>query len=89
MDFRNYSFPGVPLIKTIPPGPKSKEYLDYQFSHEDSAVSYPRGMPMALRREVRTFFHRHGLLIEIGGHYSNVARFLPPYPYRRIGEERY
>ena len=50
MDFRNHSFPGVPLIKTIPPGPKSKEYLDYQFSHEGSAVSYPRGMPMALRR---------------------------------------
>ncbi len=50
MDFRNHSFPGVPLIKTIPPGPKSKGYLDYQFSHEGSAVSYPRGMPMALRR---------------------------------------
>ena len=22
--------------------------------------------------------HRNGVLIEIGGHYSNVARFLPP-----------
>jgi diaminobutyrate-2-oxoglutarate transaminase len=31
-----------------------------------------------LARKVRTFCHRHGLLIEIGGHYSNVARFLPP-----------
>jgi len=31
-----------------------------------------------LTRKVRTFCHRHGLLIEIGGHYSNVARFLPP-----------
>lgn len=50
MDFRNLSFPGAPLIKTIPPGPNSKEYLDYQFSHEGSAVSYPKGMPMALRR---------------------------------------
>jgi len=27
---------------------------------------------------VRSICHRHGLLIEIGGHYSNVARFLPP-----------
>lgn len=50
MDFRNLSFPGAPLIKTIPPGPKSKEYLAYQSSHEGSAVSYPKGMPMALRR---------------------------------------
>ncbi|TET40813.1 MAG: aminotransferase class III-fold pyridoxal phosphate-dependent enzyme, partial [Elusimicrobia bacterium] len=31
-----------------------------------------------LTRKVRTFCHCHGLLIEIGGHYSNVARFLPP-----------
>lgn len=30
-----------------------------------------------LTRKVRTFCHCHGLLIEIGGHYSNVARFLP------------
>lgn len=50
MDFRSLSFPGAPLIKATPPGQKSKEYLDYQFSHEGSAVSYPRGMPMALRR---------------------------------------
>jgi diaminobutyrate-2-oxoglutarate transaminase len=27
---------------------------------------------------VRTLCHRRGLLIEIGGHYFNVARFLPP-----------
>jgi diaminobutyrate-2-oxoglutarate transaminase len=27
---------------------------------------------------VRTMCHRRGLLIEIGGHYNNVARFLPP-----------
>jgi 4-aminobutyrate aminotransferase-like enzyme len=31
-----------------------------------------------LAKRVRTFCHRHGLLIEIGGHFSNVARFLPP-----------
>jgi diaminobutyrate-2-oxoglutarate transaminase len=29
-------------------------------------------------RRVRSLCHRHGLLIEIGGHYNNVARFLPP-----------
>ena len=28
--------------------------------------------------KVRTLCHQRGLLIEIGGHYSNVARFLPP-----------
>jgi len=31
-----------------------------------------------LTKKVRRACHRHGLLIEIGGHYSNVARFLPP-----------
>ncbi|NIM89990.1 MAG: diaminobutyrate--2-oxoglutarate transaminase family protein [Candidatus Aminicenantes bacterium] len=50
MDFRELSFPGAPLIKTPPPGPKSKEHLDYQSFHEGSAVSYPRAMPMALSR---------------------------------------
>jgi len=29
-------------------------------------------------RSVRTACHRLGLLIEVGGHYHNVARFLPP-----------
>lgn len=29
-------------------------------------------------RKVRTACHKRGLLIEIGGHYNNVARFLPP-----------
>ncbi len=29
-------------------------------------------------RGVRSACHRRGLLIEIGGHYNNVARFLPP-----------
>lgn len=50
MDFRRLSFPDAPLIKTSPPGPKSKEYLNYQSAHESSAVSYPKGMPMAIRR---------------------------------------
>jgi diaminobutyrate-2-oxoglutarate transaminase len=31
-----------------------------------------------LAAKVRSICHRHGLLIEIGGHYNNVARFLPP-----------
>lgn len=31
-----------------------------------------------LARQVRTACHQRGLLIEVGGHYDNVARFLPP-----------
>jgi diaminobutyrate-2-oxoglutarate transaminase len=31
-----------------------------------------------LAARVRTLCHQRGLLIEIGGHYSNVARLLPP-----------
>jgi diaminobutyrate-2-oxoglutarate transaminase len=31
-----------------------------------------------LAKKVRTACHRRGLMIEIGGHYDNVARFLPP-----------
>lgn len=50
MDFSNLSFPRAPSIKTPPPGPKSKEYLDYQSAHESSAVSYSKGMPMAIQR---------------------------------------
>jgi diaminobutyrate-2-oxoglutarate transaminase len=38
------------MIKIPPPGPRSKEYLDYQTAHEGSAVSYPHGIPMALSR---------------------------------------
>ncbi|MFA5810462.1 MAG: aminotransferase class III-fold pyridoxal phosphate-dependent enzyme, partial [Thermoleophilia bacterium] len=29
-------------------------------------------------KKVRTLAHQRGVMIEIGGHYSNVARFLPP-----------
>ena len=50
MDFHELSFTDAPLIKVEPPGPLSREYLEYQLSREGAAVSYPRGMPMALRR---------------------------------------
>jgi len=50
MNFRQLSFPGAPLIKAVPPGQKSKEFLDFQKSSESSAVSYPRGLPMAVQR---------------------------------------
>lgn len=48
MDFHKLSFPEAPLIKVMPPGPKSQELLDFQSAHEGSAVSYPRGLPMGL-----------------------------------------
>lgn len=50
MDFKELSFTDAPLIKTIPPGPLSKDLLDFQSAYEGSAVSYSRGMPMALQR---------------------------------------
>jgi diaminobutyrate-2-oxoglutarate transaminase len=50
MDFKKYSFPEAPLIRVSPPGKKSIDFLEYQAGHEGSAVSYPKGMPMALRR---------------------------------------
>jgi diaminobutyrate-2-oxoglutarate transaminase len=31
-----------------------------------------------LAQRVRAICHQQGLLVEIGGHYSNVVRFLPP-----------
>ncbi|MFW6124216.1 MAG: aspartate aminotransferase family protein, partial [Acidobacteriota bacterium] len=48
--FRNLSFPKAPLMKISPPGPKSKDLLRFQQEAESAAVSYPRGMPMALQR---------------------------------------
>jgi diaminobutyrate-2-oxoglutarate transaminase len=42
---------------------------------EDKATKKPAPN---LARDIRTLCHRRGLLIEIGGHYFNVARFLPP-----------
>ncbi len=50
MDFRQLSFPDAPLIKSVPPGPKSQEFLDFQTVSESAAVSYPKGMPMAIQR---------------------------------------
>ena len=29
-------------------------------------------------RKLRTLCHQRGVLIEVGGHYGNVGRFLPP-----------
>ena len=49
-DFSALSFDQAPLIKVTPPGPESNKYLSFQSSHESSAVSYSRGMPMALKR---------------------------------------
>lgn len=48
--FAKLSLEGAPRIKVVPPGPKSQEILDFQAKHESSAVSYARGMPMALAR---------------------------------------
>jgi diaminobutyrate-2-oxoglutarate transaminase len=50
MGYRELSFAEAPVIKTALPGPASQQYLDYQFSHEGKVVSYPKGMPLALRR---------------------------------------
>jgi len=50
VDFAELSLTDTPSIGITPPGPKSREYLAYQAAHESSAVSYPRGMPMALYR---------------------------------------
>jgi diaminobutyrate-2-oxoglutarate transaminase len=50
LNFSDLSFSGAPSINTPPPGPKSRQYLDYQSSHEGSTVSYSKGMPMAIQR---------------------------------------
>ncbi len=44
------SFQDAPRIEVVPPGPKSRKILDYQEAHESSVISYPKGMPMALKR---------------------------------------
>ena len=48
MDLADLSFADAPSIKTPPPGPRSQQLLQYQQTHEGSAVAYPRGLPMAL-----------------------------------------
>ncbi|MFQ5722770.1 MAG: aminotransferase class III-fold pyridoxal phosphate-dependent enzyme, partial [Candidatus Aminicenantales bacterium] len=50
MDFSHLSILEAPLIRTPPPGPMSQKYLNYQSLHDSSAVSYPKGMPMAIKR---------------------------------------
>lgn len=50
MDFRQLSFSEAPVIKTEPPGQISREFLEFQKFAESKAVSYPRGLPMAVRR---------------------------------------
>jgi diaminobutyrate-2-oxoglutarate transaminase len=47
--FEPLSLKHAPDIKVTPPGPKSQAILKYQSEHESSAVSYSKGMPMALK----------------------------------------
>jgi diaminobutyrate-2-oxoglutarate transaminase len=47
--FTELSIKGAPQIKVVPPGPMSKNILDYQTENESSVVSYSKGMPMALK----------------------------------------
>lgn len=39
-----------PVVRTGIPGPLSKEYLDRQSEHESNARTYPRRLPIAVRR---------------------------------------
>jgi diaminobutyrate-2-oxoglutarate transaminase len=48
--FEEMSLQGAPKINMVPPGPKSKEILEFQAANESSAVSYSKGMPMAVAR---------------------------------------
>jgi diaminobutyrate-2-oxoglutarate transaminase len=48
--FAQLSHVNAPQIKTTPPGPKSKEILDFQAANESSAISYAKGMPMAMAK---------------------------------------
>jgi len=48
--FEELSLKEAPKIIVTPPGPRSMEILKMQEELEGSAVSYPRGMPMALER---------------------------------------
>ena len=40
----------APAVKTPLPGPASQAYLERQQTHESGAVSYPRRLPIAIRR---------------------------------------
>ncbi|MFA5514175.1 MAG: aspartate aminotransferase family protein [Sphaerochaetaceae bacterium] len=48
--FEEMSMKGAPKIVSVPPGPKSKEILQFQWDNESSAVSYSKGMPMAIAK---------------------------------------
>jgi diaminobutyrate-2-oxoglutarate transaminase len=50
MNFESLSIPGAPSVVTPPPGPASRAILELQARLESRAVSYPRGLPMAIRR---------------------------------------
>ncbi len=50
MDFQSLSLPNAPYLATSPPGPVSRGILELQARLESSAISYPRGLPMAIRR---------------------------------------
>ncbi len=49
-NFAKLSHVDAPQIKVVPPGPKSKEILEYQAANESSAISYAKGMPMAMAK---------------------------------------
>ncbi len=50
MNFQSLSLPNAPYVATPPPGPVSRGILELQARLESSAISYPRGLPMAIRR---------------------------------------
>ena len=48
--FAKLSHVDAPQIKVAPPGPKSQAILKFQADNESSAVSYAKGMPMAMAK---------------------------------------
>ena len=50
MNFNQLSSSNAPSMKCLPPGPQSKKYLNFQSTKEGATVSYPRGLPFAIRR---------------------------------------
>lgn len=48
--FSKLSHVEAPQIKVTPPGPKSQEILKFQADNESSAISYAKGMPMAMAK---------------------------------------
>ncbi len=69
---------GHPLASLALPGDGEARGLGLMLGVEfvkDKATKEPAP---DLAKKVRSVCHKHGLLIEVGGHYVNVARFLPP-----------